>query len=79
MIETDTTLAPEILNGDAMTPRITVYSFAIIMWELYTRKTPYANEHPIKVVSKIVSGYRPTIPPDCPPLYQQVRVQKFPF
>eukprot|EP00026_Physarum_polycephalum_P000670 Phypoly_transcript_00671.p1 GENE.Phypoly_transcript_00671~~Phypoly_transcript_00671.p1 ORF type:complete len:807 (+),score=131.97 Phypoly_transcript_00671:1680-4100(+) len=64
--------APEILNGEDLTPKITVYSFAIIMWEIYTRAFPYQNEHPIKAVTKIVAGYRPPIPADCPAPYKEL-------
>jgi hypothetical protein len=42
------------------------------MWEIYTRSFPYRDEHPIRVVSKITSGYRPAIPGDCPAAYSQV-------
>ena len=64
--------APEILNGEGASPRIAQYSFGIIMWETFTRQVPYSNEHPIRVVSKILGGYRPTIPSDCPPAYSDL-------
>jgi len=68
--------APELLSGDdAATPKISVYSFGIIMWEIYTRKAPYANQHPIRLVSKIISGYRPEIPDDCPEAYRDLMGQ----
>lgn len=68
--------APELLSGDdAPTPKISVYSFGIIMWEIYTRKAPYANQHPIRLVSKIIAGYRPEIPDDCPEAYRDLMGQ----
>eukprot|EP00026_Physarum_polycephalum_P016921 Phypoly_transcript_17970.p1 GENE.Phypoly_transcript_17970~~Phypoly_transcript_17970.p1 ORF type:complete len:237 (+),score=52.78 Phypoly_transcript_17970:77-712(+) len=65
--------APEILAGEEnTTPKIAVYSFGIILWELYTRQVPYLNEHPIRVVTKILTGYRPPIPADCPQKLHQL-------
>jgi hypothetical protein len=46
------------------------------MWELYTRTFPYHDEHPIKVVTKIVAGYRPMIPTDCPEKYREASIKK---
>ena len=57
--------APEILNGEPITTRCAVYSFGIILWELFSKKVPYDGEHPLKVVNKILSGFRPPIP-ECP-------------
>jgi Protein tyrosine and serine/threonine kinase len=59
---------PELLNGDHH-PKIAVYSFGMIMWEIYTRKIPYHEQHPIRVIPKILDGYRPQVPADCPPQY----------
>jgi serine/threonine protein kinase len=67
--------APEILSGQEGSPKMAVYSFGIILWELYTRQIPYKNEHPIRVVSQILSGYRPPLSSDCPPAYRQLYEQ----
>eukprot|EP00026_Physarum_polycephalum_P001822 Phypoly_transcript_01825.p1 GENE.Phypoly_transcript_01825~~Phypoly_transcript_01825.p1 ORF type:complete len:934 (+),score=138.65 Phypoly_transcript_01825:235-3036(+) len=65
--------APELLAGEQdSTPKIATYSFGIILWELYTRQIPYTNEHPIRVVTKILCGYRPPIPVGCPPSLSQL-------
>lgn len=58
--------APEILMGERPNEKCAIFSFGIILWELIGRKVPYEGEHPLKVVSKILSGFRPTIPGDCP-------------
>jgi len=63
--------APEILNGDPITIKSSIYSFGIILWELFSKKVPYDGEHPLKVVSKILSGYRPPMP-ECPPAIQSL-------
>eukprot|EP00026_Physarum_polycephalum_P007269 Phypoly_transcript_07327.p1 GENE.Phypoly_transcript_07327~~Phypoly_transcript_07327.p1 ORF type:complete len:535 (+),score=88.08 Phypoly_transcript_07327:138-1607(+) len=54
--------APEILEGEDITPESALYSFGVILWEILTKKIPYENEHPIKVVTKILAGHRPAIP-----------------
>lgn len=66
--------APEILNGEEITPAITKYSFGIVLFEIASRKPPYPiNEHPVKLVSKILKGYRPSNPGhDCPAAYIEV-------
>jgi serine/threonine protein kinase/ABC-type branched-subunit amino acid transport system substrate-binding protein len=67
--------APEILSGTEATPKIATYAFGIILWELLTRQLPYKNEHPIRIVTRILSGYRPPIPSDCPVGYRQLTEQ----
>lgn len=39
-------MAPELLGntGDVYSAKIDVYSFAMVMWELATRKTPWEGE-----------------------------------
>jgi len=64
--------APEILNGIPSTPKMAIYSFGIILWEIYTRQLPYKNEHPIRLVTRILDGYRPPVPVDCPMQYRQL-------
>jgi len=42
--------APEILEGLDPHPKSAVYSFAMILWELYTRKVPVKKENPLKLL-----------------------------
>lgn len=57
--------APEILNGETITVKSSVYSFGIMLNEIFSRKVPYEGEHPLKVVTKILSGFRPPLA-ECP-------------
>ena len=37
--------APEVFNDDVYNEKVDVYSFAICLWEVWTRKTPWEGEH----------------------------------
>ncbi len=76
--EVGTTLwnAPEVLQGKAATSASDLYSFAVIGWEMTTRRIPYkaltANcktklEVQTRVTGHVTAGHRETIPSDCPP------------
>ena len=63
--------APEVLQGKAATMASDVYSFAIICWEVVTRRLPYKDSttgHIKKSFAEHVQGgEREIIPTDCPP------------
>ena len=46
------------------------HSFAIVLWEIVTRKTPYLELPSIaSIVRHVLAGNRPMIPVDCPQEY----------
>lgn len=49
-----------------------VYSFAIVMWEMVTRKVPYAGHNFMNVTLDVHEGRRPPVPGDCPGEYEQI-------
>ncbi|XP_028826365.1 proto-oncogene serine/threonine-protein kinase mos [Denticeps clupeoides] len=54
--------APELLRGGAVTLRADVYSFAITLWQLLTRETPYAGGERQHVLYAVVAyGARPCV------------------
>jgi len=65
--------APEMLQSKEYDEKADVYSFAIILWEIYTAEFPF-DEYNIKWASvledKICSGLRPTFPKNCPKSYE---------
>jgi serine/threonine protein kinase len=58
--------APEIIRGEKYDERADVYSFGVIMWEVLTRKQPYAGRNFMGVSLDVLEGRRPQIPPDTP-------------
>eukprot|EP00980_Cylindrotheca_fusiformis_P014255 scaffold3774_cov126-Cylindrotheca_fusiformis.AAC.5 len=46
-----------------------IYSFGMILYEIYSRKTPFENENPRKVLRKVCDpriNHRPPVPSTCP-------------
>ena len=63
-------MAPEVMAGlTGYTPSIDVYSYAMVLWELVTYDHPFRGLRDDAVVYLVQNGYRPSIPPDCPPDY----------
>jgi Protein tyrosine and serine/threonine kinase/C-terminal of Roc, COR, domain/WD domain, G-beta repeat len=69
-------LAPEAMReqGGENTKRSDVYSFGIMLWELYTRQFPF-GEYKCKFEWQLekrilTEDVRPTIPKDCPPVWR---------
>eukprot|EP00002_Diphylleia_rotans_P032501 TRINITY_DN6834_c0_g1_i1.p1 TRINITY_DN6834_c0_g1~~TRINITY_DN6834_c0_g1_i1.p1 ORF type:complete len:423 (+),score=68.55 TRINITY_DN6834_c0_g1_i1:140-1270(+) len=50
--------APEVLRGDRYDEKVDVYSFGIIMWEMFSRRLPYADlrSSPAVITGEIASG-----------------------
>eukprot|EP00571_Detonula_confervacea_P002410 CAMPEP_0172315400 /NCGR_PEP_ID=MMETSP1058-20130122/25061_1 /TAXON_ID=83371 /ORGANISM="Detonula confervacea, Strain CCMP 353" /LENGTH=1336 /DNA_ID=CAMNT_0013029473 /DNA_START=176 /DNA_END=4186 /DNA_ORIENTATION=+ len=63
-------MAPELLRRESSnTAASDVYSFGIILYELYSRKDPYEGENPSTVLNEIVDKHiikRPSVPAGCP-------------
>jgi len=62
-------MAPEMLQEKEYNEKADVYSFGIVLWELYTMKGPYEGrfsslEEFIEAI--VVDEERPDMPPDCP-------------
>ena len=58
-----------MIKNDPYNEKADVYSFAIVAWELYTRRVPYRelNLSPSALVVKVVrDGLRPDLPKHCP-------------
>jgi serine/threonine protein kinase len=72
-------MAPELLRKESNnTSESDVYSFGIILYELYSRKDPYEGEDPCTVLDEIVDksiNKRPPVPASCPSKVAEIMVE----
>lgn len=61
--------APEIYKGQLPTAKSDIYSFAVILWELFTSKQPFAGKSDQEIISIIQKGGHETITSDIPEEY----------
>ncbi|CAB5382216.1 unnamed protein product [Rhizophagus irregularis] len=60
-------IAPEVLRLDRFTPKADIYSLGMLIYEILTGFPPFHDRvHDCHLAIDIVSGIRPTIPPDLP-------------
>lgn len=60
-------MAPELISGGTYTNKADIFSFGIILWEIASRKAPYATEIIRTLIpTKVAQGYREQIPPATP-------------
>ncbi|XP_002969519.2 serine/threonine-protein kinase HT1 [Selaginella moellendorffii] len=66
-------MAPELVNGKAHSRKVDAYSFAIVLWELLTRQTPFQDMTPVQAAFAVVNkNARPEVPRDCPSVLSQL-------
>jgi len=66
-------MAPEVLRAEEYDEKADIYSFGIVLWELFTRQTPYAKLSAMEVGKKVLTeSLRPPIPKNCPPEYAKL-------
>ena len=55
------------LNNSILTPFFLVYSFGIILWEIFSGEEPFKQiTFSVEIGKQVCKGLRPTIPEDCP-------------
>ncbi|XP_038055741.1 uncharacterized protein LOC119727764 [Patiria miniata] len=61
-------MAPELManTANSLTDKVDVYSFGIIMWEMFTGLIPYRGLSVFQVLEAVQKKQRPDIPESCP-------------
>jgi sterile alpha motif and leucine zipper-containing kinase AZK len=65
-------MAPEVMSSSHYSEKADVYSFAMIMWEVFARKVPFAGLIASQITLFVMRGKRPIIAPDCPKPFAQL-------
>ena len=60
-------MAPELLDENTFTEKSDVYSYAVVLWEIYDRGIPWAGLKPMQIMRQVVDKHaRPDIPKTMP-------------
>jgi len=70
-------MAPEVINKNRYTEKADIYSFGILLIELYTGSPPYSDDNkaysPAQLMYLVVhDGLRPVVPDSCPKALQHL-------
>ncbi|OQR89905.1 serine/threonine protein kinase-transforming protein Rmil [Thraustotheca clavata] len=81
MRRTDRWCAPEIVSGSPKyTEKVDMYSFGIVLWEMFTHAIPYGNERGRELLSRIVNdGFRPEFPDTMPEILKDMYTEYISF
>lgn len=55
------TMAPEVMLGETYRAYSDVYSFSILLWEIFTGRQPFAGLKPIQMMFQVSEGKRPPL------------------
>eukprot|EP01103_Thecamoeba_quadrilineata_P002608 TRINITY_DN12532_c0_g1_i1.p1 TRINITY_DN12532_c0_g1~~TRINITY_DN12532_c0_g1_i1.p1 ORF type:complete len:1455 (-),score=289.90 TRINITY_DN12532_c0_g1_i1:82-4404(-) len=64
--------SPERIVGEAPSTASDVYSFGMIMWEVWSRQMPYRGMDPLTISQGVLGEYRPSFLGPCPVPYSNL-------
>ena len=65
-------IAPEVFEKQPYDTKADVYSFGIVMWELYAKQIPFQDLNTFEIPIAVIKGDRPAVPKDCPKEYAKL-------
>jgi serine/threonine protein kinase len=70
-------MAPEVIKNHNYTEKADVYSFAIILWELYNQEPPYDKLDKFEVAKKVANdpSFRPTVKENLPSKIKKLMIK----
>ncbi|MBS0349780.1 MAG: protein kinase, partial [Proteobacteria bacterium] len=63
-------MAPELHNNDPHSKETDVYSLGVVLWEIVSRKMPYAGLLVGQIISMTMQGKRDPLPTLCPEIFR---------
>ena len=69
-------MAPELLDDNTFTEKSDVYSYAIVLWEIWDRGVPWRGLKPVQITRQVVDKHqRPPVPPAMPAELRKLMVR----
>ena len=69
-------MAPELLEDNTFTEKSDVYSYAIVLWEIWDRGVPWRGLKPVQITRQVVDKHqRPPVPPAMPAELRKLMVR----
>lgn len=65
-------IAPEVIKRERYTEKADIYSIGIVMWEVATRKIPFAGDNFTRITLEVLEGKRPQVPTNVPKYYSDL-------
>ncbi|KAH3756208.1 serine/threonine-protein kinase STY13 [Pelomyxa schiedti] len=68
-------MAPELLRAEMYNSKADVYSYSLVLWEMWTREEAWSDTVCWDIPKNVQKGIRPKIPEDCPAEYSQLMIK----
>jgi ABC-type branched-subunit amino acid transport system substrate-binding protein len=65
-------MAPEQISGGSIDRRADIFSVGVMLWEILSRNQIWLGRSETEILRRVASGEQPALPPDAPPVLQQI-------